>query len=123
MIILSAVLSISVRPVLAVAGAHQQLPKYAPSSVTRAAKSECAPYLELATAYSKSDEAVSKVITQHAQTFQEVLLSIPLPQTLRKPETPIAQLCWQHSALTMHASAGLHGNAWAQSMGQDKLPA
>ncbi|CAK0785025.1 hypothetical protein CVIRNUC_008230 [Coccomyxa viridis] len=52
-------------------GAHQQLPKFAPSSVTRAAKSECAPYLELATAYSKSDEAVSKVITQHAQTFQE----------------------------------------------------
>ena len=72
--ILSAMLSSCVRHVSAIAGSHQQLPKYAPSSVTRAAKSECAPYLELATAYSKSDEAVSKVITQHAQTFQEVLL-------------------------------------------------
>lgn len=55
-----------------VAGTHQQLPKYTPSSVSRACKSECAPYLELASAYGKSDEAVNKVIASHAQTFQEV---------------------------------------------------
>ena len=96
MSLLPAMLSISVRPVPAAAGSHQQLPKYAPSSVTRAAKSECAPYLELATAYSKSDEAVSKVITQHAQTFQEVMLPILIAQTPSMPETPSAQLCWQH---------------------------
>ena len=77
-------------------GSHQQLPKYAPSSVARAAKSECAPYLELATAYSKSDEAVSRVITQHAQTFQEVLLLPPISQTPRMQEAPIAQPCRQH---------------------------
>ncbi len=36
-------------------------------------KSECAPYLELASAYSKSsDEAVNKVLASHGQTFHEV---------------------------------------------------
>ena len=30
------------------------------------------PYLELATAYSKSDDTVDKVVNAHGQTFQEV---------------------------------------------------
>ena len=57
----------------ATAGTTQPLPKYAPTSVARAVKSECAPYLELASAYSKSsDEAVNKVLASHGQTFHEV---------------------------------------------------
>ena len=56
-----------------VAGTTKPLPKYAPTSVTRAVKSECAPYIELAAAYSKTnDEAVNKVLASHGHTFQEV---------------------------------------------------
>lgn len=57
-------------------------------------KSECAPYLELAAAYGKSDEAVNKVLASHGQTFQEVrapsmccsskdIVANPLPRQCR----------------------------------------
>ena len=87
---------------IAFPGSHQQLPKYSPSCVTRAAKSECAPYLELATAYSKSDEAVSKVITQHAQTFQEVRQLLHISWTPRmQADTHDAALQARLSSLTV----------------------
>jgi hypothetical protein len=57
---------------MGLAGAFTGLPKYTPPIVTRSGKSECAAYLELATAYAKGAEDVRKAVTAHAQAYTDV---------------------------------------------------
>ena len=60
------------------AGAFPGLPKYTPAVVTRSGKSECAAYLDLASAYAKGAEDVRKALTTHMQAFTDVGCSVPL---------------------------------------------